>query len=353
MISERTEVLKSFDGEDIFFRCCTPKKGTPGSEKISGLIVAVHGFGEHSGRYGHVAEFVCSKGLAFASFDLRGHGSSGPRKGDAQNLHALVLDVLYVVNHSLRILGFRSRDKSFFFGILGHSFGALLVTYASSILAESSPPIFLSSPCYALKSKVTYWKQLAARMLPKLLPEVKVPLELDPSLISKNEANNLAYRNDQQILKEITSRFGQVFLDSLNETNIRSAVAQVLAPVTVVYGGADDLVNAQKTEELCGMFAATRVQSTKIAGAGHEIFNELPEFREPAFQALAQWIEQFGWAGQANASGRASVDSNQSGTPVSEAAVQSDRLAPDLGSGLGTELLPEKNNALNATGAHE
>lgn len=290
MISERTEVLKSFDGGDIFFRCSTKKAVNGSGEKVAGLVVAVHGFGEHSGRYGHVAEFVCNKGLAFASFDLRGHGRSGPARGDVENLQALVLDVLYVVNHAQRILGFSSRRSDFFFGILGHSYGGLLVTYAASILADSCPPIFLSSPCYRVKSKLPVWKKKAASVLPRIVPEVKVPLDVQPSVISKNPENNAAYQADALNLKEVSARYGKVFLDSLNESNIRNAISQIRAPVTICFGGDDELVDASKTEEFSHLFSGETLHVLKIDGAGHEVFNELPNFRAQAFTCLDQWL---------------------------------------------------------------
>ncbi|MDY7080164.1 MAG: alpha/beta hydrolase, partial [Chloroflexota bacterium] len=51
----------------------------PGEEPKAVLSV-VHGFGEHSGRYGNVVEWFVPKGYAVYAFDLRGHGRSpGPR----------------------------------------------------------------------------------------------------------------------------------------------------------------------------------------------------------------------------------------------------------------------------------
>jgi alpha-beta hydrolase superfamily lysophospholipase len=294
MVSERTEILKSFDGEDIFFRCCTPRADNQGSEKIAGLVIAVHGFGEHSGRYAHVAEFVCKRGMAFVSFDLRGHGQSGPARGDVQNLQALVLDVIYVVNHSLRILGFGSRGKDFFYGILGHSFGGLLVTYAASILGDSAPPVFLSSPCYGLRSKLPLWKRLAADVLPKFVPELKVPLDINPEVISKNPENNARYASDSVNLKEVTARYGRVFIEAMIPARIRHSANQVIAPVTLVFGGSDDLVSTDRTVEVASQFAPGRCEVRCIEGAGHEIFNETEVFQSAAFEYLGSWLDAGG-----------------------------------------------------------
>ena len=44
------------------------------------MVVLVHGAGEHSGRYEHVAERLVADGYAVHALDHRGHGrSQGPR----------------------------------------------------------------------------------------------------------------------------------------------------------------------------------------------------------------------------------------------------------------------------------
>ena len=44
------------------------------------MVVLVHGVGEHSGRYEHVAERLVAAGYAVYALDHRGHGrSQGPR----------------------------------------------------------------------------------------------------------------------------------------------------------------------------------------------------------------------------------------------------------------------------------
>lgn len=290
MKAERTEYLKSFDGADLFFRCRAPGANGTNGEKIAGLVVAVHGFGEHSGRYAHVAEFLVEREIAFASFDLRGHGRSGKSRGDAENLQSLILDVLYVVNHALRILGFGHRKDNFFFGILGHSYGGLLVSYAASILGESCPPLFLSSPCYEVKAKPPKWKEWAASHLTPIFPELRVPLGIQPDVISMNPENNARYLADPLNLKEITSRYGKIFLDSLNPTQINSAVSQIRVPTKICYGGSDRLVNSNRTEVVAGLFPQHLMNLVKIDGSGHEIFNERGTLQERAFQELGSWL---------------------------------------------------------------
>ena len=43
-------------------------------------MLIVHGMGEHSGRYEHVARFFVERGYEVSTFDLRGHGQLGRPK---------------------------------------------------------------------------------------------------------------------------------------------------------------------------------------------------------------------------------------------------------------------------------
>ncbi len=290
--TERTEFLKTFDGNDLFFRCFTPK----GSPRPEGLVLAVHGFAEHSGRYAEVAEAVCGKGLAFASFDLRGHGKSGPRRGDAENLHAMILDVLYVTNHAKSILGLARRDD-IFFGLLGHSFGALLVTYAADILHDVCPPLFLSSPLYRVKQDVPQWKKMAARVLPRVAPLTPVPIGIDPKNISVSQENIAAYQADELNLFSISARFGELFLRAVDDGDVAAATARIKAPVTICVGSVDTLVDTARVRELFPAFGTVHKRLRVIEGAGHEILNESPELRAQAYGELMEWIEKRGVTG--------------------------------------------------------
>ncbi|CAF1040587.1 unnamed protein product, partial [Rotaria magnacalcarata] len=62
------------------------------------VILFVHGSGEHSGRYKHVAEFFNEHKVACVTYDLRGHGVSGGERGFTPSSDALFIDLECVVN---------------------------------------------------------------------------------------------------------------------------------------------------------------------------------------------------------------------------------------------------------------
>ena len=79
-------------GERLLVRSTWPSVGSP----VRGIVLALHGYGGHSGRppFAVLAEAVAAAGFAFVSFDFHGHGhSTGPRALIADPSH-LVDDVL-------------------------------------------------------------------------------------------------------------------------------------------------------------------------------------------------------------------------------------------------------------------
>jgi alpha-beta hydrolase superfamily lysophospholipase len=290
MFQEYTEKIKSFDGNQLFFRLYTPAIKNQLEINPDGVVLAVHGFAEHSGRYSHLAELVCSKNLAFAIFDIRGHGRSGPIRGDAENLHAFILDIIFMSDHVKKIFNINANNKKFF-GLLGHSFGSLLVTYALAHMNYSSLNVFLSSPCYSVKQKIPKWKQLIANNLSKYLPNLFVPTGISPNSLSNNPKNNQAAQNDKEILKIISARMGYIFLSAVDESKIINAIQMIKNPIKIVAASDDKLVDVEKTKKYVSYFNNSDTTLKVIQGAGHEIFNEILVYQKEALHEFAMWLE--------------------------------------------------------------
>ena len=53
----------------------------------------MHGLGEHSGRYAHLAAFLNQAGYTLLAFDLRGHGKSEGQRGHTPSCEVLLDDI--------------------------------------------------------------------------------------------------------------------------------------------------------------------------------------------------------------------------------------------------------------------
>ena len=90
--------LKAFDGLNLFAQRWTP------AGKPKAVVNLVHGLGEHSSRYGYVAQEFTKAGYVFNTMDLRGHGKSDGPRGYAPGFSTLVSDIEFLVNPGGQII---------------------------------------------------------------------------------------------------------------------------------------------------------------------------------------------------------------------------------------------------------
>ncbi|MCA9903230.1 MAG: alpha/beta fold hydrolase, partial [Anaerolineae bacterium] len=83
-------------------------------------IVVVHGYGEHLGRYRHVADYFVKQGYAVYALDHRGHGQSEGLRAYVHSFNQFVEDLHVYVG---QVKSAQAGRKLF---ILGHSMGALI-----------------------------------------------------------------------------------------------------------------------------------------------------------------------------------------------------------------------------------
>src|SRR5215212_8340458 len=68
------------DGINFFVRGWEP------DAEPKAVIALIHGLGEHTGHYEHVAKALTDAGYAMVGFDLRGHGKSSGTRGHFPSL---------------------------------------------------------------------------------------------------------------------------------------------------------------------------------------------------------------------------------------------------------------------------
>lgn len=110
----REETVAGAGGLDIFVRSWR----SPG--KARGVVVIVHGFNAHSGRYIWVAEEFVGNGLAVYALDLRGRGKSDGERYYVDQFGDYVSDVASVMTLV------KSREMGLPTFLLGHSAGGVV-----------------------------------------------------------------------------------------------------------------------------------------------------------------------------------------------------------------------------------
>jgi len=272
-MAAQESVLTSSDGVDLFARSWEPTSAS------RGVVCLVHGLGEHSGRYDHVAAVLSAAGYAVAAIDLRGHGRSPGRRGDTP-FPATLDDIDLLLADGRR----RHPDLPCF--LYGHSLGGLLVlTYlvrrrpaVTGAIAASSG---LRTPLLEQRAKI-----LAARILAPVAPSVTLPTGLDADGICRDPSVVDAYRSDPLVHARASMALARDGVVAARETSSNAAAVDV--PVLLIHGTADRLTYADGSRAFA---AAVGGDSTLILydGLVHELHNE-PE-RVQVLADVVAWLD--------------------------------------------------------------
>ena len=107
---------KSRDDLDIFAQGWEP-------ESPKAVVCLVHGLGEHTSRYAHVAEAFGREGYILFGADLRGHGRSGGPRGHISSIEDFMQDIDVLFEQA------RKRYPNLPFILYGHSLGGIQVLH--------------------------------------------------------------------------------------------------------------------------------------------------------------------------------------------------------------------------------
>ncbi|MEZ5142948.1 MAG: alpha/beta hydrolase [Acidimicrobiales bacterium] len=238
-------------------------------------LLLVHGMAEHSGRYEHVGRSLSDRGVDVLSFDLRGHGRSGGRRGHVEDFDHFLDDVQDLLAER--------RGLGVPVVLMGHSMGGL-ISAAYAVSDRPQPDLLvLSAP--ALAADIPAWQRVAATALSRLVPTLSLPNDFDGELLTRDPEVGAAYRDDPLRVRKATTRLGNEIFKAM-EATASAAPSSLSVPTYVLHGAADQLVPPQASEPL-----ATHPQVTrKVYDAlRHECLNE-PE-RDEVLVDLHDWLD--------------------------------------------------------------
>lgn len=266
---------KNNKGVDIFFREWTP------DGEARAVIGLVHGLGEHTGRYQHVAGRFTAAGYAMAGVDLPGHGRSGGPRGFTS-----FDEISGEIDRLLSELVKRYPGKPRF--LYGHSLGGVAVLYHILNCRPALRGAIVTSPGLATGEPVPAVKVLLAKAMSRVMPSFSMHNGLDLDNLSRDSAVVQAYRQDPLIHPQVSARLG---LDILTQGEPILAQAQDFPlPLLLMQGSADHIVSTAAVDRLAKSVPAERLTYRVWEGFYHETHNE-PE-KEQVLQTIQNWLDR-------------------------------------------------------------
>ena len=225
-------------------------------EEPSHLVVISHGYGEHIGRYDHVAAALGEHGAAVYGLDHLGHGRSDGEPALIADFNAVVDDLHLLVGRA------RAEHPGLPLVLVGHSMGGLIATRYAQRHGDGLAGLVLSAPLLG---------NPGSAFLLGLDPLPEIPI--DPSVLSRDEAVWEGYRTDPL---NYHGGFKRPTLAAMAAAILDAALdsPRVTGPVLWQHGEADQLVPMAGSERQIDLLANADVERRIYPGARHEIYNE-------------------------------------------------------------------------------
>lgn len=248
---------------------------------VKGLVILVHGFGEHSGRYlTNVVPALLDCGLAVVAYDNIGHGKSGGKRGHCPS-YAALMDILDEVIIKAEHL---FPDKPLF--LYGHSMGGNLVLNYALRRKPRVTGIVATSPYLRLAFEPPKWKMLLGRGLLNIFPSLTMPSGLDPEGIARIPEEVEKYRADPLVHDKVSPMYSFPVIDA---GQWAIAHSEDLIPETLLlHGSSDPIIDYHGTEEFHQNAKSTELRI--FEGGYHELHNDL--CANEMLQTVQNWFRQ-------------------------------------------------------------
>lgn len=248
-------------------------------------LVLVHGYGEHSGRYREVMQWLAARGIACIAPDLRGQGLSSGRRGFTRRWEEYIEDL-----KDLLACPECMPDSEAPLFLLGHSHGALVAAVALEDEPDLVQGCVLSAPFFAARFEVPAWKKSLARLLAPVLPWMPIPTGLSDDAMTSDPEMRADSRGDPLIVRSATpSWFGGMLVA---QARVIAQAESFTTPLLMLLAEEDTVSDpdaARAFYEKCG---SCRRELVIVKGARHEILREVG--RQETFAVILDWIERRG-----------------------------------------------------------
>jgi alpha-beta hydrolase superfamily lysophospholipase len=241
--------------------------------KARHIVILAHGYGEHLGRYEHVAEFLVQRGAVVAGPDHVGHGQSDGERVEITDYDLVVEDLHAVVRR------LEEQHPDLPVVLVGHSMGGMIGVRYAQLHRDELAGLVLSGPVLGTWSAVT-----------DLLALDEIPHDpLDVSTLSRDPRVGEIYDADELVWHGPFKRQTVEALDAALRT-INEGPKLGDLPTLWLHGEDDQLVPLNETRAGIDTLGFTDLDEVIYPEARHEVFNETN--KDEVLKKTAEFIDR-------------------------------------------------------------
>jgi alpha-beta hydrolase superfamily lysophospholipase len=237
------------------------------------IVVLAHGYGEHLGRYEHVAKALVQRGAVVAGPDHAGHGQSGGDRVVVDDFDLVVEDLHAVVERM------KARHPGRPVVLVGHSMGGMIGARYAQLHRDELAGLVLSGPVLGTWTAAT--DMLALEDIPDD--------PLDVSTLSRDPRVGADYSADELVWHGPFKRPTLEALDAGLQT-ISAGPQLGDLPTLWLHGEEDQLVPLTETRAGIETLGFTDLEEVILPQARHEVFNETN--KDAVLERTADFIDR-------------------------------------------------------------
>ncbi len=253
--------------------------------KSRAAVAVIHGYGDHSGRYGPLFEALLGHGYEVHALDYRGHGQADGRRGHCDHFSDYLDDLGLFLDRVERAVP--AGRKRF---VLGHSHGALIL---ARFLVERPRPVdgaIFCSPYLRLALRPPPVKVFAARLVARFAPWVPFETEIRIEQLSRDPEVREATRRDPLYNRTVTP--GWFFESQAAQGEVLRRAHEIAVPSLVLSGLADSIADPAEMQAFHRNLGGDDKELRTYPDAYHELFNEVAPVRQQALSDLVAWLDR-------------------------------------------------------------
>lgn len=278
-MQHQTFEMRTHDGLPLFGQMWRPN-GTPQC-----ALCIIHGIGEHSSRYESWAHRFVDKAVAVVTYDQRGHGYSGGRRGVIPSYEILLNEIDMAID----------KTHELFPGIpvvlYGHSMGGGEVINHVLRRKGRYDAVVATSPWLISNASPGKMVVRVARLLNHLVPSLVVSNGLKNSSLSHDTEHTQSYQKDHLVHSRVSMR---LFVNSYDAGYWALNHASDLKKSILLLHGEDDRITSPKASALFANKAGSLCEFRLFPNAFHELHNEDSLIQDQVFRTVMGWMEKQG-----------------------------------------------------------
>lgn len=260
----------------LFFRVWMP-------DKPQGLVILIHGAGEHSGHYSLIGSECLKHNIALIAPDLRGFGLSGGQRGHIHKFQDYLHDLDRLLMHT------RQQYPGLPVFLCGYSLGGLVVIRYIQYYTYKPAGVILCSPALGIRYKLTYLLKKTISLASILTPELSLEaiqwnkmLDKLKSMISKLPDWSAELLNEPMAL-QYTPRWLTELMR--NGKKALKEASKFHFPAICLYDLYDPVVDSERIQKFYETISSNDKANIVFSQGNHQYLNH-----HHALEQIFQWL---------------------------------------------------------------